>query len=271
MNIEEMKMLKAERGYSNEMIAERSGVPLSTVQKIFSGTTSSPRYSTLQALDRFFSDWPGCVRESVTPYRAGRQGSYTIDDYETIPDDRPMELIDGVLYDMTAPSTIHQMIIPQLWSRLHSHILSRGGSCIVMTAPTDVRLDCDDRTMIQPDVFVVCDRSKFTDKRIEGAPDFIIEVLSPSTRKKDTFIKAQKYLNAGVFEYWLVDPDAEKVVVYVFGKDPENRNVIPAVYTFEDQIPVSLFAGECIIDFAEIRRYIGFLYESGEPSDDQKK
>ena len=100
-----------------------------------------------------------------------------------------MELIDGVFYDMEAPSTYHQIIGMELGFLLKSFIKEKGGSCIPFASPVDVQLDCDDKTMVQPDIVVICDRSKFQSGRIYGAPDLIVEVLSPSTRKKDMYIK----------------------------------------------------------------------------------
>lgn len=249
MTIEEMKRLKAERGYTNEIIAQRSGVPLSTVQKIFAGTTTSPRYSTLLALEQVFSSLATYVYEAPAPYKVKKPGNYTVEDYYEIPDERRVELIDGVIYDMGAPTTIHQIIQMELGATLRSYIRSKGGRCIAMVSPVDVRLDRDNKTMLQPDVFVICDRSQFTDKRIEGAPDFVIEILSPSSRKKDAFIKAKKYLDAGVREYWLVDPDKHKVIVYVFENDGDT---CPTIYGFQDQVPVAIFGGDCVIDFAKI-------------------
>ena len=156
---------------------------------------------------------------------------------------------------MTAPSTAHQVIQSELTAILRNYIKSKGGRCIAMGAPTDVRLDRDDKTMLQPDVFIVCDRDQFTDRRIEGAPDFVAEILSPSTRKKDAFIKAKKYLDAGVREYWMVDPDRRKVLVYIFGDD---ENTFPAIYGFQDKIPVGIFDGDCVIDFARLYEEVSF-------------
>ena len=125
-----------------------------------------------------------------------------------------------------------------------------------MMAPTDVHIMRDGRTMVQPDIFVVCDRSKFTKERIEGAPDFVIEVLSPSTRRKDMTVKLNKYSEAGVREYWIVDIDNSKVIVYLLDGD-----MIPRVYTFADKVPVAIFDNECEVDFAEIDEQISFMYE----------
>ena len=108
-----------------------------------------------------------------------------------------------------------------------------------IASPIDVQLNCDDKTMVQPDVLVVCDREKVIRRCIYGAPDFIIEILSLTSRKKDMFTKLAKYKEAGVREYWLVDP---------------------LIYGFDSKVPVMIFGGECEIDFAEIYEYISFLY-----------
>ena len=124
----------------------------------------------------------------------------------------------------------------------------------MLASPVDVQIDRDDKTMVQPDVLVVCDRSKVIKRCIYGAPDLIIEVLSPSTRRKDMTVKLSKYSTAGVREYWLVDPDRKKIVVY----DLENEE-IPQVYGREAQVPVGIFGGKCRIGFGEIFGYVDFL------------
>ena len=107
-----------------------------------------------------------------------------------------------------------------------------------MIAPLDVQLDRDDRTMVQPDVLVVCDRSKVVRRCVYGAPDFVVEILSPSTWEKDMYVKLGKYESAGVREYWIVDPKKKRVLVYDF-----EHTDFPALYTFTDQIPVGIFDG----------------------------
>lgn len=256
MIVGEMKKRKKDLGLTNEKISELSGVPLGTVQKIFAGITASPRYDTLQALEKVFSRNQGTLKESVTAYQVKRQGEYTLEDYYALPDERRVELIDGVIYEMSAPSSIHQLIGSEIRERLRAYIKEKNGNCIPFVAPIDVQLDCDDRTMLQPDVLVVCDRSKIIRRCIFGAPDFIAEILSPSTRKKDIMVKLRKYIGAGVAEYWIVDPDKKKVVVYDFAHEE-----LPVIYGFDEEIPVGIFGGECKVNFAEIYEYISFLYE----------
>ena len=113
MTIEEMKRIKKEKGYSYSQIAHMSGVPVGTVQKIFGGETSSPRYDTLMALESFFMGENGLpsVGEEASAYRTHKmQGEYTVKDYYALPDDKRVELIDGVFYDMAAPTFVHQRI-----------------------------------------------------------------------------------------------------------------------------------------------------------------
>ena len=132
----------------------------------------------------------------------------------------------------------------------------KQGECIPMFAPVDVQLDQDDKTMVQPDLMIVCDRKKLTRQGVFGAPDFIIEILSESTRKKDSYLKLMKYQKAGGREYWLVDPDKKKVIVYDLEKVE-----IPVIYGFTDQVPVRIFDGKCVVDFSLIYENIKFIYE----------
>ncbi len=198
---------------------------------------------------------PTVCEEAFSYITRKKQGEYTIDDINALPEDYRAELIDGVIYDMTAPGSRHQIIISRLFTALANYIDANGGGCIPMIAPVDVQLDCDDKTMVQPDLFIACDRSKLRDAGIFGAPDFIIEVLSPSTRMKDLSIKLAKYQNAGVREYWIVDPEQEKVLVYDF-----TREVYPVIYGFADKIPVGIYKGDCIVDFDVIQKYLHSIF-----------
>ncbi|MCD8241561.1 MAG: Uma2 family endonuclease [Lachnospiraceae bacterium] len=272
MTVDEMRKRKKELGYTNEMISEWSLVPLGTVQKIFSGATESPRYETMRALERAL-DAPWLtqreqtadslmVRESAPAYGTARQkvqGEYMLKDYYELPEERRVELIDGVIYDMAAPTSVHQILISEIRDILQSYIRSKDGKCIAMVSPLDVQLDCADRTMVQPDVVVVCDRSKIILRCIYGAPDLVVEILSKSTRKKDMFVKLNKYMNAGVREYWIVDPKQKRVIVYHFETDD-----CPAIYDFSAKIPVGIFGGDCEVDFQQIYEYVEFMYEKGE-------
>ena len=256
MTVEEMKQRKKELGYSNEKLSELSGVPLGTVQKVLAGVTRSPRYETLIALERVLKKQTDRIGEALPETSEKRQGDYTVEDYYLIPKERRVELIDGVIYDMASPTAIHQILSTELCNIIRSYISQQKGRCIVMAAPMDVQLDCDDKTMVQPDVMVVCDRDKITRKCIYGAPDLAVEILSDATKKKDMYVKLGKYMEAGVREYWLVDPDKKKVIVYDLEKVE-----IPVIYGFTDQVPVRIFDGKCVVDFSLIYENIKFIYE----------
>ncbi len=256
MTIEEMKRRKTALGLTNEMIAQAAGVPLSTIQKIMSGVTKAPRKLTLEAIESVlfaeeqrrsnrteqlpaadtvqhtgsaYGDLPGnsaagMVKEpaagySFTKTAEKKDGEYTLDDYYALPDERRVELIDGVFYDMSAPAVIHQKILGELHLLFRECTDAHEGECEVYLAPCDVRLDMDNKTMVQPDLLVICKEYDLGAKRFEGAPDLVLEILSPSTRSKDMLLKLYKYQNAGVKEYWIVDPDHETILVYDFRED----------------------------------------------------
>ena len=271
MTVDEMKEKKRQLGYSSEKLAELSGVPLGTVQKIFGGFTKAPRYKTLQALEKVFVEAeqkedlstgayvPGkqnvmMVHEPAAAYHTGGmkgQGGYTIEDYFSLPEEKRAELIDGVFYDMASTSVIHQLIAGQIFVQLNVFLRKKKASCVPCIAPVDVQLDCDDRTMVQPDVLVVCDREKIRKSGIFGAPDFVAEILSKATRRKDMVVKLAKYAQAGVREYWLIDPDKQNVLVY----DLKNME-FPSIYGFDAKIPVTIFGGECKINMRDIQEYM---------------
>lgn len=254
MTIQEMKERKKELGYTNEQISELSGVPLGTVQKIFGGATTAPRYETLQALQRILG-YSSVIREADVQYYK-KQGEYTLDDYYALPDEKRVELIDGVFYDMASPTSIHQLIDGFIYAKLLGYVAKNKGECLPIIAPIDVQLDCDDKTMVQPDVVIICDRNKVIRRCVYGSPDFVLEILSKSTRKKDMVIKLNKYMAAGVKEYWMVDPEQKRVFVYNFAE--ENY---PTIYGFDAKVPVGIWNGECKIDFQEVYEYVSFLYE----------
>ncbi len=261
MTVEEMREIKKARGYTYEQIAEKSGVPLGTVQKIFSGETQSPRYATLQALEAAFrekkvsyyldDDKGSGVEESALYRAAKKQGDYTIEDYYALPDERRVELIDGVIYDMSSSSFVHQGVAGEVYLQIANFIRHSKGECIARIAPVDVRLDCDNKTMVQPDVLVICDKSKIKSWGIMGAPDFVLEVLSKSTKRKDSLTKTSKYAVAGVREYWIIDPDKKKLLVYDFEND-----AWPALYGLHGKIPVGIYQGRLEIDLDMIAEAI---------------
>ena len=176
-----------------------------------------------------------------------RQRSYTLEDYYALPDERRVELIDGVFYDMASPSTVYQYFITELTVCIRNFIGDRKGGCLVFPAPLDVQLDCDEYTMVEPDVIVICNRDIMKKSHIFGAPDFLMEIMSPSTRNKDSSLKLKKYRAAGVREYWIIDPDKERVVTYFF-----EEGDIPKIYGSDKEVPVRIFGGSLMIPFPEL-------------------
>ncbi len=171
--------------------------------------------------------------------------SYTIDDIYALPDGERAELIDGGIYYMAPPSRKHQDIAGELFGVIREYIKSNHGSCKVYAAPFAVFLDGTDTTYVEPDISVICDFSKLNDKGCAGAPDWIIEIVSPGSRSMDYYRKLFKYRTAGVREYWIVDYERNLITVYDF------QNGKAANYTLSDSIQVGIY-GEFSIDFSAL-------------------
>lgn len=137
----------------------------------------------------------------------------TIEDISALPDGVRAELIDGKIYYQATPSRAHQEVVHQLSYEIESYIRKKSGNCKVYQAPFAVYLQ-GDKHYVEPDISVICDRDKLDERGCNGAPDWVIEVLSPSNVYHDTVIKLELYINNGVREYWVVDPENEKVIVY---------------------------------------------------------
>ena len=151
----------------------------------------------------------------TSPRAFQKEKEYTYADYITWDDDVRYELIDGVAYAMAPPSEAHQTVLGELFLQFATYL--KGKKCKVLFAPFDVRLNAfkKDTDVFQPDLLVVCDRTKLDGKALLGAPDLAIEVLSPSTAQHDKIKKFNKYLEAGVREYWIVDPVHKIVEVFI--------------------------------------------------------
>ena len=309
MTIDEMIAKKKEYGFSCDYISQKSGVPFSTVQKIFSRFSPSPRRKTLEALWKFFdelekttsganapvkrssylddADSEGASGVSyvndgdveynsvagssalkpdeystygAAPYegkkriKAGAKGDKTLEDYLALPEGVRVELIDGVFYDMAAPTSPHTYVASDIREVFKAYVKANKGQCVPFVAPTDVQLDCDDKTVVQPDVMIICDRSKITKPRIVGAPDLVVEVLSPSNWSHDMVRKLKKYKKAGVREYWIVNLEEQYVLVYEFTKSD-----FPTEYDFDDEVPVGIWDGKCKVNFREIYEDVEFM------------
>jgi len=161
---------------------------------------------------------------------------YTSEDYWNLPDGQRAELIDGKLYAMVPPNRIHQKLVSRLTQTIGSFIDSNKGACEVYPAPFAVNLNANDKIWVEPDISVICDKDKLSDRGCDGAPDWIIEIVSPSSTRTDCAIKLFKYRTAKVREYWIVNPMKKVVQTYVF-EGEEDANL----YSFDDEIPVYIF------------------------------
>lgn len=162
---------------------------------------------------------------------------YTIDDIYALADGERAELIDGEIYYMAPPSWTHQRMSSYLHNEIYNFIKDNQGECEAVAAPFAVFLNNDDINYVEPDISVICDRSKLDEKGCHGAPDWIIEIVSQSSKSRDYMTKLFKYRTAGVREYWIVDPEKQMVSVYGFEKDMVEQ------YSFSEDVPVGIYEG----------------------------
>ena len=258
MNIDLLKKRKQELGLTNQQLSALSGISLNTINKIFNGTTKSPRLDTLTTLASVLGlnpyhyepdSQPFLLSDNVVAYGTMIDfGPYTIDDYLSTPEDELVELIDGYLIHVGTPSIYHQDIVGEVYYYIKDYLKKKKGPCKVLVAPASVRLENDDRTVLLPDLFILCDPKKSDGTMINGAPDFVAEVLSPSSHKRDCIVKLNKYWKAGVREYWIINPEKKIVTVYLFQGPDKEFDV--KIYNFTDKIPVNIFS-DLSIDFNE--------------------
>ena len=260
MKLQEILDWKREHGYTAAQMSEHTGIPLGTLQKFLSGQTKSPQREVIEALEKLCTNPhaaryelpplpPARIRESSPEY--GRKIEYyTLEDYYAVPDPRRVELIDGMFYDLASPTLKHQKLVLGIMMQLQKCITENRADCL-LSFSFDVQLDKDDKTMVEPDILICCDPSIVMEDKIYGAPDFVLEILSPSTRAKDLYVKLHKYHDAGVREYWIVDPQKERVMVHRFEEIDDMET-----YTFSDTVPLGISDGKCSVDFAEIRKML---------------
>ncbi len=170
----------------------------------------------------------------------------TLEQYEALPEDVRAEVFDGQIFYMASPSQDHQTLSTELTTILNSYIKSSKGACRVFHASFDVKLSDTPLTIVQPDLIIVCDRDKLDGKRCNGAPDFIIEIVSPGNPADDYIRKLYYYKNAGVREYWIVDPRRKTVTVNYFEKNKLNIQ-----YSFDSTIKVNIY-DNLYINFSDI-------------------
>lgn len=173
--------------------------------------------------------------------------TYTASDYYALPEGVRAELIDGQIYYQAAPSRAHQKLLSGLHATIYHYLKSKGGSCEVYPAPFAVSLKESGKTIVEPDISIICDQEKLTDKGCTGAPDWIIEIVSPHNSSHDYIRKLNLYADAGVRDYWIVNPMKQTIFVYHL----EETKFEAAAYTFRDKIRVNIY-DDFWIDFQEV-------------------
>lgn len=182
----------------------------------------------------------------MPPALQSQQETISLEQYEALPEETRIEVFDGIVYDMASPSQIHQSISIQLSTVINNYILQKKGSCSIFSAPFDVKLSDKPLTIVQPDLMVICDKSRLDGKRCNGAPDFIIEIVSPGNPADDYIRKLYYYKNYGVREYWIVDPRRKTITVNYF-----EGGIISVSYPFDSIIKVNIFE-DLLMNFSEI-------------------
>ncbi|MBS5523536.1 MAG: Uma2 family endonuclease [Clostridiales bacterium] len=163
---------------------------------------------------------------------------YTVEDIYKLPDGQRAELIDGVIYNMAPPGTLHQVITGELYATIRDFIKKNNGQCKPYISPFAVFLSDKSNDYLEPDISIICSPDKIDERGCHGAPDWVIEVVSPGTQTRDYGIKLFKYRMLGVREYWIVNPVKKVVNVYDFEKDKATN-----IYAFDEPIPVAIYPG----------------------------
>ncbi len=173
----------------------------------------------------------------------------TANDLKNYGEDKRYELINGKIIFNETPKLSHQRMCRMLGKIIDKFIEENNGDCEVFDNGFNVRLDEDDYTLVIPDVFVVCDKSKLSEDALWGAPDWVIEIISESTRDYDYKEKMLKYMSSGVREYWIVDYKKGRIVVY------KNQEILEAqIHGINDKVPVGIYDEKLEIDFGKIMK-----------------
>ena len=170
---------------------------------------------------------------------------YTTEDIYGLPEGTRAELIDGQIYYMAPPNRRHQEIAGILYRKIADYIDSKKGFCKTYIAPFAVFLNEDDTNYVEPDISVICDPNKLNDKGCSGAPDWIIEIVSPGSRRMDYLTKLFQYRSASVREYWIVDPEKNRILVYNFEQEETGD------YSFSDTVKACIYE-DFSIDFSQL-------------------
>lgn len=175
---------------------------------------------------------------------------YTFEDILALPEGERAELIDGEMFMMASPTPKHQDASGWLFNQIFNYIQGKKGKCRVYISQFAVFPKKDDKNYVEPDVSVVCDRDKLDKRGCNGAPEWVIEVVSPSSIKMDYERKFKLYQESGVEEYWIVDLEKERVKVYRFSEDVQERD-----YSFTDTVKVGIYE-DLELDLRGLQEYL---------------
>jgi len=182
---------------------------------------------------------------------------YTYEDYLTWSEDERAEIIDGIVYAQATPSPVHQKIVGNLYFQLHNYF--QGKECNPFVAPFTVRLPLEsgetdekkNKNIVEPDLSVVCDKSKLDQGGYNGSPTLIIEIVSPSSKKRDYMVKLNKYQRAGVKEYWVITPENETLIRYILNE--QGHYDAPETYVLgEDEEIIAKMFPDLVIQIKDI-------------------
>lgn len=243
-----LKLARKARGYTQREVAEIIHMSNSSYCLYESGDRE-PNLATLEkiahalyiSIDELFGLYDfgtvNLIKETSKYYHT--RPKCTWQQYYELPEGEHAELVNGELYYLAAPSRIHQRLVMEITYALTSYIKSRKGSCEVYPAPFAVKLSEEDNIIVQPDISVICDKKKLDDRGCNGGPDLVIEILSPTNKNRDCIEKLKLYSEYEVKEYWIIDPDTKKVIVYQL----EDNSGIPNIFGFDSDIKVNIFEG----------------------------
>lgn len=283
MNVEKLKQLKKDAGYTNKMIADDSGVPIGTVQKIFSGETKAPRFKTLKAIEAVLipasgimegTAATGIMEGTAATGNMNAAGSTGIRNNETdagkpaapakvrkteMSSDDVHNVNIGGTESVTGNKLLHKLIADDIIFVIRKYMTDNNIPGFVNGSHVGVRLDADNPDggdMIAPDVTYIPGKEMLSRQGIKGAPWMIVEIMDGETRSNEIGSKPDMYRDSGVKEYWMIDIDAKNIMVYDF-----EREAFPSMYGFSGKVPVRTLGEDCLVNFAQVYSHLGFLFE----------
>lgn len=248
MNIDILAKAREEKGISYARLSELTGISAGALHKILTGETKNPRKDNLDLLEEIL------IKNTPDSACKDKGGNWlcTLEDYYREAEVRRVELIHGSLCDMPQTDQLHQLLLIPIIYAFGKYIETYKGPCVVMTSSIDVQLNEDENTLVHPDMVVICDETKVHRNCIFGAPDFVLEIMTPESRTKDMFLKSYMYAEAGVREYWLLDPEKQMLISFYF----ESGNLFPKESPLEGKCGVNIYNGRLQINLDELRDII---------------